>query len=355
MEKLYRGKIVGKKMYPEAGSTSGDLVKNRMGLAKENFVSSLVSDSDLCIKQVLSQYDEDLQQVLWEFMNDGKRLRPFILACITRMLNGDRAIAVRLAASVEIYHNATLIFDDVQDNSLMRRGKATLNARFGSGIAISYASALRSMMTNPFTDFLPVNNSLCIYQWIHKVAILLSLGQYHEMIWSYRKDLHVSEKDYLEMARCKTGALIGLSALLGGISASSDAIEKLFEFGWNLGIAYQIVDDIGNVDEKTKQKKDKYSDIYERKITLLVVHALEQNQKKWRNDLTTIYSKTEIMESDVLKVLQIFKDSYTMEYCREVANNYVQNAIGLLLQIPVSDSTFRDKFITEIKEILIHA
>ena len=122
-----------KKLYPEEDITLRDIGKNRMGVAQENFVSSLVSDSDLCIRQVLSQYDDDLQQVLWDFMKDGKRLRPFILACITRMLNGDKAIAVRLAASIEIYHNATLIFDDVQDNSLMRRGKATLNARFGSG------------------------------------------------------------------------------------------------------------------------------------------------------------------------------------------------------------------------------
>ena len=352
---MYGEKIVGKKLHQGVGSSFGSIVKNHVGVAQDNFVSSLISDSEICIKQVLSHYDDDLQQVLWEFMKDGKRLRPFILACITRMLNGDRAIAVRLAACVEIYHNATLIFDDVQDNSLMRRGKATLNARFGSGIAISYASVLRSMMIKPLTDLPAAYNSVFIYQWIHKVAILLSLGQYHEMMWSYRKDLHVSEKDYLEMARCKTGALIGLSALWGGISASSESIEKLFEFGCNLGIAYQIVDDIGNVDEKTKQKKDKYSDIYERKITLLVVHALEQNQEKWRNDLTTIFSKAEIMESDVLNVLQIFKDSYAIEYCRRVANQYVHNALNLLLEIPVSDSIFRDKFITEIKELFIHA
>ena len=337
------------------GSGFGGIIKNRVGVAQDNFISSLISDSEICIKQVLNQYDDDLQQVLWEFMSDGKRLRPFILACIARMLNGDRAIAVQLAASVEIYHNATLIFDDVQDNSLMRRGKATLNARFGSGIAISYASVLRSMTTKPLTDLLSANNSLLIYQWIHKVFILLSLGQYHEMMWSFRKDLHISEDYYLEMARCKTGALIGLSALLGGISASSEAIDKLFEFGCNLGIAYQIIDDIGNVDFKSKQKKDKYSDIYEKKITLLVVRALEQDQEKWRKDLTTIFSKTEIKESDVLNVLQIFEDSYTIEYCREVANQYVHNALNLLQQIPVSDSSFRDKFITEIKELFIHA
>ena len=346
---------MNKKLYQQAGSSFGGIAKNRVGLTQDKFISSLISDSETCIRQVLSEYDDDLQQVLWEFMSNGKRLRPFVLACITKMLNGDREIAVRLAASIEIYHNATLIFDDVQDNSLMRRGKPTLNARFGTGIAISYASVLRSISTKPLTYLLSPNNTLLIYQWIHKVFMLLSLGQYHEMMWSYRKDLHISEKDYLEMVSCKTGALIGLSALWGGVSASSDATEKLFEFGSNLGIAYQIIDDIGNVDDKSKQKKDKYSDIYERKVTLLVLHALEQNQEKWRNDITTIFSKAEIMESDVLNILQIFNDSNSIEYCHEVANRYVQNAIDLLLQIPVSDSIFRDKFITEIKELFIHA
>lgn len=320
-----------------------------------NFVSSLISDSDICIQQVLSPYDDDLQKVLWEFMKDGKRIRPFILASVTKMLNGDRTLAVKLAASIEIYHNATLIFDDVQDNSLMRRAKPTLNARFGSGIAISYASVLRSLMTKPLIDVLPENESLQIYQWIHKVATLLSLGQYNEMMWSYRNDLKVSKQNYLEMVRCKTGALIGLSALFGGMTTSGNATEKLFEFGSNLGIAYQIIDDIGNVDVDSKQQKDKYSDIYERKITLLVVHVLEQNHSKWKNDISTIFSKHEINESDVLTILQIFEESDALAYCRNIANHYVSKAIDFLMQIPAADPIFRDKFINEIKELFIHA
>jgi geranylgeranyl pyrophosphate synthase len=324
-------------------------------IAQENFVSNIVSDSEKCIKQILDQYDNDLKNVLWEFICDGKRLRPYILACTARMLNGDKEMAVRLAASVEIYHNATLIYDDVQDNSIMRRGKATLNARFGPGLAISYASVLRSMMTKPFTDLPTLNNSLQIYKWINKVAIMLSIGQYREMMWSYLKNLNVSEKDYLEMTKYKTGALIGLSALFGGMTASSDEIEKLFEFGYNLGIAYQILDDIGNVDTISTQQKDKFSDIYERKVTLLIVHSLTYNQEKWRKDLTTIFSKYEITEANVSHVLDIFQDTHALEYCRSMANFYVQNAIDLLLQIPASDSIFRNRFITEIREIFIHA
>ncbi len=321
----------------------------------DNFISGFILDTDKCIRQVLSQYDQDLQDVLWEFMKDGKRIRPFILASITKVLNGDRALAVRLAASVEIYHNATLIYDDIQDNSLMRRGKPTLHARFGPGIAISYASVLRSLMTKPFAESLPPDLSLHVYQWINRVAALLSLGQYREMMWAYKKDLQVSERDYLEMVRYKTGALIGLSAVLGCITASKREVEKLFEFGCNLGIAYQIIDDVRNVDTNSNQKKDKYSDIYERKVTLLVVHALSQNKSKWKNDLVTIFSKNEVTESDVTCVLQILKDSCAIEYCRKVAKNYVQKAIDLLLKLPGSNDNARDKFITNIEGIFKHA
>jgi len=325
------------------------------GVVQDTFISSLVSESDLYIKQILSQFDGDLQNVLWEFMRDGKRLRPFILACISRMLNGDRTIATRLAASVEIYHNTTLIFDDIQDNSLLRRGKPTVNAQFGSAVAISFASVLRSMITKPFADLLPVKESLILYQWINKVAVMLSLGQFREMMWSYKKDLNISEKDYLEMARFKTGALLGLASHFGGISAGSLHIEKLFEFGCNLGIAYQIYDDIGNVDVKIKQHKDKFSDIYSRKVTLLIVHSVENKDGKWKNDIMNIFSKDEIEESDVQLVLQIINDSEALDYSIGVANYYIQNAIDILMQIPEADSGFRERFINEIKEIFIHA
>ena len=329
--------------------------KNSIEIIQENFVSSIVSGSEMCIRQVLDQYDNDLKKVLWEFICDGKRLRPYILASTARMLNGNKEMAIRLAASVEIYHNATLIYDDVQDNSLTRRGQATLNARFGTGVAISYASVLRSMMTKPFADLPALNNSLHVYKWINKVANMLSLGQYREMMWSYLKNLNVSEKDYLEMTGYKTGALIGLSALFGGMTASGISIEKLFDFGYNLGIAYQILDDIGNVDTTSTQHKDKFSDIYERKVTLLVLHSLTYNQEKWRNDLITIFSKNKITEADVLNVLDIFQDTLALHYCHEVANYYVQKAINLLLEVPPLDSVFRNRFITEIKEIFNHA
>jgi geranylgeranyl pyrophosphate synthase len=329
--------------------------KNRFEIAQEDFVSNVVSDSEICIKDVLDQCDNNLKKVLWEFISEGKRLRPYILASIARMLNGDKAMAIRLAASVEIYHNATLIFDDIQDNSMMRRGKATLNARFGTGVAISFASVLRSMMMRPFADLPILNNSILVYKWINKVAIMLSLGQYREMMWSYLKNLDVSEKDYLEMTGHKTGALIGLSAFFGGMTASNNSYEKLYEFGYNLGIAYQILDDIGNVDTASTQDKDKFSDIYERKVTLLVVHSLTCKQEKWRNDLITIFSKNEITEADVRYVLDIFQDTRALQYCHEVADYYVQNAINLLLEVPASDSVFRDRFITEIKEIFNHA
>lgn len=321
----------------------------------DNFISNFILDTDKCIRQVLSQYDQDLQDVLWEFIKDGKRIRPFILTGILEMLKGDRALGVRLAASVEIYHNATLIYDDIQDNSLMRRGKPTLHARFGPAIAISYASVLRSLMIKPIAESLPPDLSLQIYQWIHRVSTLLSLGQYREMMWAYKKDLQVSEKDYLDMVRYKTGSLIGLSGVFAAMTASKHEAEKLFEFGCNLGIAYQIIDDIRNIDTNSNQKKDKYSDIYERKVTLLVVHALGQNKSKWKNDLVAIFSQNEVKESDLTCVLQIFTDSCAIEYCRKVAENYVQKAIDLLLQLPGSDSNTRDKFITNIEEIFNHA
>jgi geranylgeranyl diphosphate synthase type I len=329
-------------------------MNKKAGVIQDPFISSFISQTDLLIKDTLNQLDNDLRNVLWEFMENGKRLRPYIVAGISNMLKGNRDFAVKLAACIEIYHNSTLIFDDIQDNSLLRRGKPTIHAQFGVGLAISFASVLRAMMTRTFANQLSADDSVLIYHWINKVAGMLSLGQFRELSWSSKNYLDITENDYIEMVRLKTGALIGLASLFGGISSNSNSIEELFEFGCSLGIAYQIYDDIKNVDKTSDQHKDKYSDIYSKKVSILIIHSI-QFDGKLKNILMNIFSKHEINESDTWQVLQIFQESKAIEYSRNIANEYLQKAIGSLMQVKESDSILRVKFINEIKEIFKYA
>ena len=282
-------------------------------------------------------------------MEGGKRLRPYLLACIVRMLNGDKKIAVKLAASIEMYHNATLIYDDIQDNSLTRRGKPTLYSLFGSGMALSYASVLRSSMTKPFSD-IHEDKYLQISQWVNHVASLLAIGQYTEMSWSYRQNFHVSEETYLEMVANKTGALIGLAATFGGIASSFPDVQKLFNIGCNLGIGYQILDDINNIDEIQSYKKDKYSDIYEKKITLLVIFIIKQGGKD-ETFLRENYTKKNLTETNVLDIANIFETSGAINYCRKIAAGYIQQSIDALNDLELTDSNFTHIFVNNIKEV----
>ena len=316
---------------------------------EDEFISSVILEAESCIEEILTLYGTNLRSPLLEFMEGGKRLRPYLLACIVRMLNGDRKVAIKLAASIEMYHNATLIYDDIQDNSLIRRDKPTLYSLFGTGMALSYASVLRSSMAKPFSC-IQEDKYLQVSQWINHAASLLAIGQYTEMSWSYRQNFHVSEETYLEMVANKTGALIGLAATFGGIASSFPDVQKLFNIGRNLGIGYQILDDINNIDGIQSYKKDKYSDIYEKKITLLVIFIIKQGGKD-KTFLRENYTKKNLTETDVLDIANIFETSGAINYCRKIAAGHIQQSIDALNNLELTDPNFTHIFVNNIKEV----
>lgn len=321
---------------------------------ESDIIPGILAQTDHYIHESLqSGLTEDLN-ILSEYLQGGKKLRPFILASFVEMLDGDRDIAARLAASVEMYHNATLIFDDIQDNSLIRRGKPTLNKRFGVGVALSYATVLRALITKPYNDHFPQDKFIHVSRWINKVAIMLSEGQLMEMLWAYNKEFNVSEALYLQMVRKKTGSLIGLSATFGGIASGFDDNELLFDIGCDLGIAYQIIDDIMNIENEADQYKDKYSDVYERKITLLVVHSVLAG-KKYENVLKHVFSKDEIDERDVSEVVDIFVQSGALKKSYRIANEYIDTAVHKIKSLPLSRQASTEKFINKIKVIFKNA
>jgi len=320
---------------------------------EEELESQIIRESQQCINQVLSNHDARLADTLLGFMQDGKNLRPFIVAYVAQMLNGDRFIAANLAASVEMYHNATLIFDDIQDNSLTRRGRPTLNAQFGVGLALSHATALRALMTQTYTNSIPDSSFLLVSKWVNRVAVALSMGQYCEMSWSNRRQFDVSARDYLQMARNKTGSLLGLSAVFGAIAADYPDLERLFEIGCDLGTAYQILDDISNI-KSGLATKDSYSDIIEKKITLMVLYVFERDENKSKT-LKAIYSKDHVTQLDIKEVVQILQTSGSIDYCSNIAFDYLNHALEQLTHLAYADKGVSDKFILKIKEVFQHA
>lgn len=326
------------------------------GLLEDRYdiIPGILAQTDHYIDESLQPGLAENLNILSGYLKGGKKLRPFILASFVEMLDGDRDIAARLAASVEMYHNATLIFDDIQDNSVIRRGKPTLNKQFGVGVALSYATVLRALITRPYNNHISEDKFFHVSRWINKVAIMLSEGQLMEMLWAFNKEFNVSEELYLQMVRKKTGSLIGLSAAFGGIASDFEDNDLLFDIGCDLGVAYQIVDDIMNIESEAEQFKDKYSDVYERKITLLVAHSVLAGGN-FEDAVKRVYSQDEISEQNVSEVVNIFIQSGALKRSYQIANEYIDTAVFKIKNLPVSSQVATKKFINKIKVIFENA
>lgn len=210
----------------------------------------------------------------------GKMLRPAIcLANAALFGNEAPAAAVRAAAAIEMLHNALLIHDDVQDGSELRRGKPTLHALHGVPLAINAGDALLFASFGPLIDAVSTLGNSVIRQVMDVTAMMArqtAEGQALELGWRDRNVLDLAEPDYMRMALKKT-AWMGMiwPAQLGLIIGSRGRLdpEMVMRFGYFLGLAFQIEDDLRNLSQDPGYGKEQNGDLAEAKRTLMLIHV----------------------------------------------------------------------------------
>ncbi len=208
----------------------------------------------------------------------GKMMRPAICIANTRVFGGRMEDAIQSAAAVEILHNGLLIHDDIQDESEMRRGRPTLHAMHGVPLAINAGDALLLMALRPLLDNLrELSPSVgqAILEVTQTMARETAEGQALELGWRDHNRLDVDEADYLTMVLKKT-AWMGMIwpaqlGLLIGSRGAADA-EAVVRFGFFLGAAFQIEDDLRNLGVDPGYGKEMNGDLYEAKRTLMLIH-----------------------------------------------------------------------------------
>jgi octaprenyl-diphosphate synthase len=217
--------------------------------------------------------------------NGGKRLRPILLLLSCKLVGHAGDSAIRLAAVVEMIHTATLVHDDIIDVAETRRGKPTTNVIWGNHTSVLAGDWL---YMQAFQIALGLRN-------FHVLDILISLTQAMvegELLQLERiGKIEISEADYMELVDRKTASLFSACARLGAVVGNPDeALEqKLGEFAWNLGIAFQLIDDILDFTAReTTLGKPVGNDLREGKVTLPVVYALESGDREGRNMVETV-------------------------------------------------------------------
>jgi geranylgeranyl diphosphate synthase type I len=241
-------------------------------------------------------------------IDPGKLLRPYLVLLACQAAGGRVEQALPLAAGIQLIHNFTLIHDDIQDVSPMRRGRATVWSLWGvahgitagdSMFALAHLSVHRLRAVG-----VPADVVLEVLQRLDETILAVCEGQYLDC--SYEGNLSISEEDYLAMICRKTATLIGAAINTGALVGGSDmaTAQALYEFGANLGIAFQLQDDIlGIWGDPEMTGKPAAADLYRRKVTLPIIRALRDTEQ--RGLLAELYQQETITDTHVRRMLAI--------------------------------------------------
>lgn len=255
----------------------------------------------------LTRYpDSDLYAPVRYLMGlGGKRLRPVLVMAACEACGGTREQALPAALAVELFHNFTLMHDDIMDEAPLRRGHATVHEKWGDNLAILSGDALHVMACEALLDA-PEEALSSLLRMYHRTALEVCEGQEQDMAFETRDEVAIEE--YMEMIRLKTSVLLAAALDMGGGSAGADAAtrEALYAFGLHVGLAFQLQDDyldaFGNPENFGKQVG---GDILADKKTFLLIRALE---KAGEADLESLRAELGAKrEGKVERVLDLYR------------------------------------------------
>ena len=271
----------------------------------------------------------------------GKRLRPAMVALAARavLFDADAQRIAAVGAAVEFVHMATLIHDDVVDNTATRRGKPTANAVFGNGVAVLSGDYILARAMR----LLAIDGDLRIIRTVSDITIEMSEGEVMEISATGRADL--SLPDYLEILRKKTATFVEGCCRCGAILAGADEQTEraLSEYGYHLGMAFQLADDLLDyIGDPLITGKPCGSDLRDGRATMPFLAALDLATRTEKETLLSAFGNTELNEVNFTAARDLMAHYGTFDHTREAARLHVEQAAQALCLLP--PSTARDCF-----------
>jgi geranylgeranyl diphosphate synthase type II len=270
----------------------------------------------------------------------GKRLRPMITLYISELFNGKKTVALPAAAALEIFHNFTLAHDDIMDNSSIRRGKKTINAKWDDNTGILSGDVMLIIsyeILNQYED----SKYILFSKKLTEISRLVCEGQQADMDFSSKND--ITENEYFEMIKNKTAVLIACSFMFGGIAAETNTLntDLLYKIGLNLGIAFQLEDDLlDSFGDQEKFGKRIGGDILEKKKTLLYLFTHSKLESEKKLEFENIFNSNEIEESQKINSIKSFYEtSGALEYLKNKVRVYFNEAEILIDKLELDNDT----------------
>ena len=307
-----------------------------MGREESEFVAELLDEYGTRVRVAMTEYlrPREPRRYLYNLVSDyprrgGRMLRPSLCLATARAFGAGEDDALRTAVAIELFHNAFLVHDDVEDESDARRGRPTLNAMHGSPTAVNVGDALiflglRALLDNAERLGLPL--AMRVLTEAERMVRETIEGQSIELGWRQDNAIHLRESDYLEMILKKTcwyttifpvraGALIGLR--------SDSNLDRFIRFGFFAGAAFQIQDDLLNlIGDPAKYGKELNGDIQEGKRTVMLIHLLEHVSPEERSRLVEILSRPRQSRSadDVVWIRERMESYMSIPYAQRMAH-----------------------------------
>lgn len=304
-------------------------------------------------KLPLPDQPKELYEPIRYFMGlGGKRMRPVLLLMAHQMFGGDPAKVLGPACAIEVFHNFTLVHDDIMDEAPLRRGKVTVHEKWNTNIAILSGDAMlvkaydQLLKTDPV--YLPQ-----VLDTFNQTGLQVCEGQQFDMDFESRDDVTIDE--YINMIRLKTAVLLGGALKIGAITAgaSEEATEAIRLFGEYIGISFQLQDDLLDVyGDQEKFGKQVGGDIIANKKTYMMLKAFEMAGDQQTEMLSSYMSSRQGSTEKVAGVVSIYNDLGVKEAARAEMEMYHQKGIDQLNGIGVAQEA--KKPLLELAHYLLH-
>lgn len=291
-------------------------------------VEKAIGTDTICSVEAVTAISHHLQK------SGGKRLRPALLLLASGACGYSGDAAIRLGAVVEIIHTATLVHDDVIDEADVRRGKPSINLRWGNQTSVLAGDWLYMQAFNLALR----ERNFYVLDLLIELTQMMVEGELMQLEWLGRLD--VTEDEHLSLVHRKTAYLFSVCARLGAILAGADPKDeqRLGDYGWNLGMAFQLADDL--LDFTASERvlgKPVGSDLREGKVTLSMILALKQCTPAERESVRRVITEQSYDAAPFRSVLGLLDKYGTIERVRVRALDYIENATAQLVSLPESN------------------
>ncbi len=289
----------------------------------------------------------------------GKRLRPILVLMGCEAVSGQYTTALPAALSYELAHEASLVQDDIIDNSDLRHEKTTIHKRSGVTSAILVSDLLIFDIFNQLAKYgetsLTKKRIVRLMSYVARAANLTIKGEYMDAALS--KQERITEEEYLEVAGLKTGALMAAASASGAVigGASERVIDAMYRFGYNLGIAFQIRDDILDITGDSSQLgKPVMKDLQNNASNIVLVNALQRADTYRQNLIHSMLYKQWFALSDMRELQKVLNELKSIEYASKLAEKYTSMSRTCLKTLRASatkDKLLSLTFALEIRQV----